>query len=244
MRKNYGTIAGLSVDMMDEAVGEKFTEWIGNNYGKCLEVAKKFVDLQHYEDLVQDVWVGFKKREENECLRYSSQVDETGKVVDIGRVVFGVMKAYSKNEKYYSQSEGSSIEEDGTMKMKEISATAMEDDLDRLSGVQKAYATMGSYDDIEWTEQAIDLAEDLRFLITYDLGKQQFMFPVINVLNMCIDKVVSGDLSNEALATLSNMAVFKRANKEFRDAFSNVIKAAARDIDSYLLAVRRVSVEM
>jgi len=244
MRKHYNTIGGIDIELMDEAEGQLFSEWIGENYNKCLEVAKKFVDLEHYEDLVQDVWMGFKKREINECLRYTNQIDEDGKVVGIDRVVFGVMKAYSKNERYYTASEGVSYDERGRVVYKEIAATAMEDDLDKLSGIQKAYATMGSYDDIEWTEQVIDLAENLRFLVNYDLGEQKFMFPVINVLNMCIESLVNGDIKEDILSKLGDMAIFRTAGKEFREAFSNVIKAASRDIDSFAVAAMAVANEM
>ena len=82
-----------NLTLVDEVEGTKFTDWMAENYDKCIEVAKKMVSPSHYEDLYVDVWMGFKNREDNKGIRYNEETSrgKDGTPIKIQNIVFGSM---------------------------------------------------------------------------------------------------------------------------------------------------------
>lgn len=225
-RVNMGTILNVDNVMREVLTNNEFTEFVAKNYEKlCGEVAKFGIDPEFSVDLVNDVWKSYKLDEENGNGYDMCKGNRDG-VISIEQSVYGRIKRYSQNKRYQKATEAPRFNTStNKFEMKEIACSYTSEGLDQLTGCQKAYAQMNSYDDLDEVEDRLALSENIQYILTFGSKLGMPVLSVVENLSYIKDNLHSIDKSI--------FKGFKDAGKEFVEAFSNVVKAASFDPDSF-----------
>ena len=218
-RVNVGTVINVNNVMKDVTTDHEFTDFIAKNYIQLCEEAGKFgIDREYSVDLINDVWKSY-KMDEQDGNGYDMCKGNRDGIISIEQAIYGRIKGYSKNPRYRRVNEAPHFNKDtNKYEIKEIACSYNTDDLEKLSGCQKMYAKMSSYDDLEEVENRLALAENIQYMLTFG---DKLGLPVLSV-------VENIDYIKNNLQNIDNRIFngFKEAGKEFREAFTNVVTAA------------------
>ena len=219
---NLGTITNVNNVMMDIVTNTDFTDFVANNYDKlCREVVKFGIDPEFSVDLVNDVWKSY-KIDEAEGNGYDMCKGNRDGVISIEQSVYGRIKRYAQNKRYQKATEAPRYNVNtNKYEMKEIPCSYSTEELDQLTGCQKAYAQMSSYDDLEEVENKVALAENIQYLLAFGDKLGIRVLSVVENLSYIKDNLQSIDRSI--------FKGFKEAGSEFKEAFANVLHAATTD---------------
>lgn len=236
-RVNTGTVSGVNNKMRELETNSEFTDYVANNYVKLVNDAPKFgIDPALSEDLINDVWRSYKIDEDNGNCYDMCKGNREG-YISLEQSIYGRIKRYSQNVRYQRPTEGSRFNKTtGKYEMKEIASSITSEDLDALSGCQKHYALMNSYDDLSVVEDRVVLSENIQYLLSFgdELG-----LPVINVIETIIkmkDSLQSIDMSI--------FSGFRDAGAEFKEAFTSVYKTAVQEPDYFEAELDKAKAEM
>lgn len=181
MTKGFITdvMPGITNSMMD-VENREASNFIIEHYDELVVAAKKMgVDEGYCGDIVSDVYVSMLKAENNNCgfnINGGSSESTT-----VAQFVYGRLKGYSKNSKYRND----------VARIEIAASSSATDDLDSLTGVQKAYEMAESYDDLEFIEASLSIPEELEYLLSFerdtDVNIRYILKNVSRLANMSFD---------------------------------------------------------
>ena len=167
---------GLENNMVEVETNSEASDYMADNYYDLVDMAGRMgIDQNKASDLVHDVYASIRSKEE-EGNAYNLMGSSEGTMILVKEYVLGMMKQYSKNLKYYNQTEKWGTGRNG----REISASANGEDFDVMLASQKAFATAKSYDDTEIVNAGESVLEELQYVMTYQ-SKMQLSIKAILV---------------------------------------------------------------
>lgn len=177
------------------------------------------INEQSAKDLVMDMYISMDKRERNG----EGYSPDQGKHVDnisVKQFVLGTARLYAKNEKYRNSSV-------------EISASSSnDDDIESLSGAQKAYmlATAENYDEFsEIDESLMDMRDEVDYVINFTNK-----FSVLALIENW-SRIANGKVSEIVLKPVKKLIM---ENEEFAESFKRVVEFSLKDRESFNRIVR------
>lgn len=236
-RVNTGTVSGVNNKMREIETNSEFTDYIANNYERLVNEAPKFgIDPELSADLINDVWRSYKIDEANGNCYDMCKGNREG-YISLEQSIYGRIKRYSQNVRYQRATEAPRFnKKTGKYEMKEIASSITSDDLSTLSGCQKQYALMNSYDDLSVVEDRVVLSENIQYLLSFG---EKLGLPVINVIETIIkmkDSLQSIDMSI--------FSGFRDAGDEFKEAFTAVYMTAVQEPDYFAAELDKAKAEM
>lgn len=221
-RINTNTICNVTNKLKDVDVNSEFTNYIANNYDKLVrDVGKMKIDKLLAEDLVHDVYVSYVVAEEN-GESFDESKSKRGVMITVEQAVYGRMKGYSRNRKYHRQTESSTAEvkvKNGKRTIvggfKEIPALTKDNDMERMTSVQRFYSQCANADSIEEVDERQSLAENLTYVLSFENDFNSSIKGFLSNLSDILEEVdnISPSLFSE----------FGKADEEFKEALMSVL---------------------
>lgn len=236
-RVNTGTVSKVDNVMRELETNSEFTDYITKNYKRLVDEVPKFgIDSEYSADLIHDVWRSYKIDEANgDC--YDMCKGNREGYISLEQSIYGRIKRYSQNKRYQKATESARFNKTtGKYEMKEIASSFNNEELTELSGCQKQYALMNSYDDLGAVEDKEVLAENIQYLLSF--GEKPGL-PVLNVIETIIKM-----RSNLQSIDMSIFKGFREADREFREAFTSVYKTAVQAPEYFAAELIKAKAEM
>lgn len=174
IEKNF---SGLNCMMLDEPkINTEASEYIVDNMAAISCQAHKMVgvDPNKVDDLVQDVFKSILESE-REGNGFNMNHGDNGSMMTVAEFVYGRLKRYSKNRKYsvggdqcHMTTKHVNGQKISTIDVTVQSASSNGENLDDMSGIQKAYANASSYDDIDSVDTKLSLRSDIDFCCSFN----------------------------------------------------------------------------
>lgn len=235
-RVNTGTVSGVDNVMREVETNSEFTDFIAKNYERLVDEAPKFgIDPEFSVDLINDVWHSYKIDEANGNCYDMCKGNRDG-FISLEQSVYGRIKLYAKNKRYQKATEAPRFNKaTGKYEMKEIASSFTSEELDTMTGCQKQYAQMNSYDDLGAVEDKLALAENIQYLLAFG---DKLGLPVLNVIETIMD--MRDKLSDIDMSIFKG---FREADREFREAFTAVFNTAVKEPDYFAVELAKARKE-
>lgn len=212
-------LRSMQVSFLEPVVNREASQYITDNYDEILrQIPKLGVCEEKAVDLLNDVFVSIIEAE-NEGNGYDINRANDGDCILVSQFVYGRLKRYAMNTRYRTDVVEKKLNKDKTVKVEVMSSSYSGNDYDTLDSFQKAYATAGSFDDIEAVEDTLSITERIDFCIDFDYVVGMSMLALFKN----IESLGQEDICKSVFEPLKDAL---KIHDEFAEAFKNVVEYA------------------
>lgn len=213
-------LESMKASFLEPVVNREASKYITEHYDEILrQVPKLGVIEEKAVDILNDVFVSIVEAE-NEGNGYDMNKANDGDCILVSQFVYGRIKRYAMNNRYRTDIMERKLNKDKTVKMEMIASSYSNGvEYDKLDSFQKAYATAGSFDDIEAVEDELSIAERIDFCIDFDHVVGMSMLALFKN----IESLGSQDICKSIFDSLKYAL---KVHDEFAEAFKSVVEYA------------------
>lgn len=206
-----GTMYGINNKLLEPATNTLASDYMADHYSEILSATARMygVDPAKVEDLVHDVYISIITGEQNgDCFDMNKGNNGDG-IISVEEFVYGRIKGYTLNKRYKFSKNSDH----------EVSASSSGEDQEDLVGVQRAYESAASYDDIELVETMASMPEEIEFLLNFSsnigVNIRFFLQNIHDIARMSFDASLFSEIRKAS-----------NDNEEFMTAIQSVVAFA------------------
>ena len=219
---------------LEPKVNREASKYITENYYDIAsQIPKMGIHEDKVYDLLNDVYISIVQGED-EGNGYDMNKSNDGDCILVSQFVYGRIKGYTKNSRYRTdvtetftrKNRKETVEEKKKNKLSIVASSSLGQDFDAMDNFQKAYATAGSFDDIEAVDEEMSVRENMDYCVGFD----SLVGLSMAALFKNIDIMASCDIHKSLFDSLKYTI---KIHDMFAEAFKSIVEYSMKNRTSY-----------